>query len=193
MDISMHRDSSWLHFGHKWLTHFGCANGFLGLCHTFFWWGFILKRGAYRWSLFLKRCPNCFGHFVFMCGSSTSLFHTGNTFFFFLPIYFVGFWQESYACMWGHYGSKIMGVFSRPFSKVLDSTINIFWWYKPFFSIKDYAPFVFMGSWVLVAPYLCFRFCIFDRPVLEEYISQVEGGPHLLQSCLCLAHMSFLL
>ncbi len=34
-----------------------------------------------------------------------------------------------------------------------------------------------------MAPYLCSRFCIFDRPILEEYVSQVEGGPHLLQSC----------
>ncbi len=31
---------------------------------------------------------------------------------------------------------------------------------------------------------LCFRFCIFDRPILEKYVSQVEGGPHLLKSCL---------
>jgi hypothetical protein len=36
-----------------------------------------------------------------------------------------------------------------------------------------------------VAPYLCSRFRVFDRPVLEEYVFQVEGGPHLLQSCLC--------
>ncbi len=32
--------------------------------------------------------------------------------------------------------------------------------------------------------YLCFRFCIFNRPILEEYVFLVEGGPHLLQSCL---------
>jgi hypothetical protein len=35
--------------------------------------------------------------------------------------------------MWGHYGSKIMGVFSRPFSKVSSSTIDILWWYKSSF------------------------------------------------------------
>jgi hypothetical protein len=35
-----------------------------------------------------------------------------------------------------------------------------------------------------MALYLCSRFCIFDRPILEEYVSQVEGGPYLLQSCL---------
>jgi hypothetical protein len=49
-----------------------------------------------------------------------------------------------------------------------------------FFSIKDCAPSTFLGSWALVVPYLCSRFHIFDRPVLEEYIFQVEGGPHLL-------------
>ncbi len=35
-----------------------------------------------------------------------------------------------------------------------------------------------------MAPYLCSRFCIFDRPVLEKYVYQVQGGLHLLQSCL---------
>jgi hypothetical protein len=35
-----------------------------------------------------------------------------------------------------------------------------------------------------VAPYSCSRFLYFNIPVLEEYVSQVEGGPHLLQSCL---------
>ncbi len=53
------------------------------------------------------------------------------------------------------------------------------------FSMEDYAPFVFLGSWVLVVPNLCFGFCIFDKPVSKEYVSQVEGGPHLFQSCLC--------
>jgi len=28
-----------------------------------------------------------------------------------------------------------------------------------------------------MALYLCFRFCIFDRPILEDYVSQVEEGP----------------
>jgi len=31
-----------------------------------------------------------------------------------------------------------------------------------------------------VALYLGFRFRIFDRPILEKYVFQVEGGPHLL-------------
>jgi hypothetical protein len=72
--------------------------------------------------------------------------------------------------MWGHYGSKIVGVFLGPFSKVSRSTIDILWWYMPFF-MEDCAPSIFLGSWALVALYLCSRFCIFNRPVLEEYIS----------------------
>jgi hypothetical protein len=55
-----------------------------------------------------------------------------NTSFFFLLVFFGKFWQESYVGMWGHYGSKIMGVFLGPLSETLGSTTNIFWWYKPF-------------------------------------------------------------
>jgi hypothetical protein len=35
-DIFQHKDSLGLHFGHIWLMHFGCANEFSRLCHTFF-------------------------------------------------------------------------------------------------------------------------------------------------------------
>jgi hypothetical protein len=34
-------------------------------------------------------------------------------------------------------------------------------------SMEECAPFVFLGSWVLVALYLCFKFCIFKKPFLE--------------------------
>jgi hypothetical protein len=47
------------------------------------------------------------------------------------------------------------------------------------------VPHLLLVNWALVASYLCFRFCIFDRPILEEYVSQeVKRGPHLHQSCL---------
>ncbi len=45
--------------------------------------------------------------------------------------------------------------------------------------MEDGALPVFLGSWVLVVSYMCSKFCIFDKPVLEEYVSQVEGGAHL--------------
>ncbi len=48
-----------------------------------------------------------------------------------------------------------------------------------FFSMEDCAPSIFLGSWAMLDPYLCFKFHIFDRPVLEEYVSQVEGGLHM--------------
>jgi hypothetical protein len=32
--------------------------------------------------------------------------------------------------MWGHYGSKIVGVFLGPLGKAPCSTIDILWWYK---------------------------------------------------------------
>jgi hypothetical protein len=38
-----------------------------------------------------------------------------------------------------------------------------------------------------MALYLCYKFHIFDRPVLKKYVFKVNGGPHLFQSCLCVA------
>ncbi len=49
--------------------------------------------------------------------------------------------------------------------------------------MEDCAPSTFLGSWVLVALYLCSKFRILDKLVLEVYVFQVEGGSHLLQSC----------
>jgi hypothetical protein len=36
--------------------------------------------------------------------------------------------------------------------------------------MEDCAPFAFLKSWVRVAMYLCFRFLIFDRLVVEDYV-----------------------
>jgi hypothetical protein len=69
-----------------------------------------------------------FGHFVLTYSSLTLLFHTDNSSFFFLLVYFGGFHHDSYVGMWGHYGSKIVGVFTRPHSKMLNSTIDLFWY-----------------------------------------------------------------
>jgi hypothetical protein len=40
-----------------------------------------------------------------------------------------------------------------------------------FLFMEDYASFICLGSWILVVSYLCSRFRIFDRLVLEEYVS----------------------
>jgi hypothetical protein len=34
--------------------------------------------------------------------------------------------------------------------------------------MDDCAPSIFLRNWVLVVMYLCFRFHIFNRPILEE-------------------------
>ncbi len=46
--------------------------------------------------------------------------------------------------------------------------------------MEDCAPYAFLGSWALVALYLCSKFRIFDKPILKEYVFQVERGSHLL-------------
>ncbi len=44
------------------------------------------------------------------------------------------------------------------------------------FSMEDYAPSIFLGSWALVALYLCYKFHIFNIFILEEHVFQVEGA-----------------
>jgi hypothetical protein len=63
--------------------------------------------------------------------------------------------------MYGHYRSKIMGVFSGPLNEASCLITNIFNGISLLF-MEDYAPSTFLGSWALVAPYLCSRFHIFD-------------------------------
>jgi hypothetical protein len=65
----------------------------------------------------------------------------------------------------------IQGLLPKTSSAITD----FLWWYK-FLSMEDYAPSTFLGSWALVPPYLCFKFHIFNRPILKKYVSQVKGG-----------------
>jgi hypothetical protein len=44
-------------------------------------------------------------------------------------------------------------------------------------SMEDCAPSIFLKNWALMVSYLCFKFHIFYRPILELYVFQVEGGP----------------
>jgi len=76
-----------------------------------------------------------------------------------------------------------VGIFSRPLSEASGSTVDILWWYKPSL-YGGLCPIYFFRELGLVALYLCSKFRIFYKPILEEYVSQVEGGPQLLQSCL---------
>jgi hypothetical protein len=114
-----------------------------------------------------------------MCSLLTFLSHTDITSFFFHPISFGGLRQENYVGMWGHYGSKIIGIFSKPLSKVSSSTTDILWGIG-LLAMEDCAPFIFLKSWALVVLNLCFRFRIFYKLILKAYVFHVEGGPHLL-------------
>ncbi len=58
-------------------------------------------------------------------------------------------------------------------------------------SMEHYAASTFLRNWALVTPYMCSRFHIFDKPVLQEYVSQAERGSHLFQSCFHVAQDSF--
>ncbi len=71
--------------------------------------------------------------------------------------------------MWGHYGSKTMGIFSGPLNEALGSITDICWWYRSIF-YEGLCPICFSKELALVVPYLCFRFHIFNIPVLEEYV-----------------------
>jgi hypothetical protein len=42
--------------------------------------------------------------------------------------------------------------------------------------MEDCVQSTFLGNWVLVAPYLCSKFHIFNRPILEKYVSHFEEG-----------------
>jgi len=92
--------------------------------------------------------------------------------FFFVS--FGKFRQKNYACMWRHYGFKIVGVFLRPLSEASSLTINILWWYRlPFYGIL--CPVCFLRCWALVHIYVI-GFCIFDKPILKEYVFQNLRG-----------------
>jgi len=42
--------------------------------------------------------------------------------------------------------------------------------------MEDCVQSTFLGNWVLVAPYLCSKFHIFNRPILEKYVFHIERG-----------------
>jgi hypothetical protein len=69
--------------------------------------------------------------------------------------------------MWRHYGSKVVGAFSRPFSEASGLITNVLWWYKhpsygglcPIYMSRELS---FDGSifmlWVSYFQYVCFGF-----------------------------------
>jgi hypothetical protein len=60
-------------------------------------------------------------------------------------------------------------------------------------SMEKCALSIFLGSWVLVAPYLCSRFCIFHRLFLEEYIFKLKGAHTCFNHIYVQREMAFLM
>jgi hypothetical protein len=58
--------------------------------------------------------------------------------------------------------------------------------------MKVFASIVFLRRWALMALYLCFKFLIFDKLILEEDFFKLKG-PHLFQSYLHVVWNAFLL
>ncbi len=59
--------------------------------------------------------------------------------------------------------------------------------------MEDYASSTFLGGWTLVAPYLRSRFHIFNRPILDDYLSWVEKAPTYFSLAYVQHEMTFLL
>jgi hypothetical protein len=125
-----------------------------------------------------------------MCSSWTFLSHKNNTSLFFLLVFFGEFQWKRYGGIWGHYGFRIVGVFSMPLSK---ARLLISFGGIDLFYMEDCAPFIILKNWALVALYLCSRFCIFYRPVLEKYVFQVEESHTCFSHAYVQCKMAFVL
>jgi hypothetical protein len=71
-----------------------------------------------------------------------------------------------------------MGAFSGPLSETSGLTTDIFWWYMPSF-YGGLCPIWFFGELGFSGSLFVIYIHIFDKLVLEKYVSQVEEGPHL--------------
>jgi hypothetical protein len=58
-------------------------------------------------------------------GSLVDLLISFKHYLFFFLDSFGKFQHESYVGMWGHYGSRVMGIYSRPFSGALSLIIDL--------------------------------------------------------------------
>ncbi len=75
-----------------------------------------------------------------------------------------------------------MGVYSRPLCRVSNPITNILWWYV-LFIYGGLCPICFSRELGFGGSIFAPKFHIFNKLILEEYVYQVEGGPHLFQSC----------
>jgi len=124
-DLSKHRYSSRLHFGHIWFMHFGVPMRSQDFTTHF------LNEALSQNMAHIDDLP-LLGDAQVVLGISSSCVVCRPSYFTrtilisssFL-FFFNEFRKESYVGMWGHYGSRIVGVVLRPLSKVSGSTTNI--------------------------------------------------------------------
>jgi hypothetical protein len=105
-------------------------------------------------------------------------------------VFFTKIFSKKKGIIVTHYGSMIAGVLLGPLNEASSLTINILWWYGPYF-YGGLHPIYFyreLGFWWLC---ICALGFVFSRPILEEHVFQVEGAPHLFQFCLCVVRDDF--
>jgi hypothetical protein len=111
-----------------------------------------------------------------MCNSSTFLFHTNNIYIYiYFTFFFTSFDKRVMQVCENIMGLESWESFQRPLMRC-QIRLSIYFGGIRFCSMEDCAPFGFLMSWVLVNLYLWSKFYIFDRPIEEEYVSQVKGG-----------------
>jgi hypothetical protein len=172
-------------------THFWCANRFLGFWHVFFGWGFILRCGTFFMIFFLRDAHVALGILFFVCHLLTFFFCSNKKKFFFFRVFCDEFWHESFASVWSHYGSWVMGVYSKPSSGASTSINNLLWWHRPIIYGKLCPIFFFtklgFGDFICVFKVSHIWQTHFGRLCFLSW-----GGPYLFQSCLHVAQDSIL-
>jgi len=123
-DLFKHRNFSKLHFGYKWLTHFRCASEFSGLYHTF------LDETLSQNMAHIDDLPFLWDTQVTLGILSSHVIC--QSFYFIWTVPFPSSFLFLLVNMCGHYGSKVLGVYSGFLSEAPSSIPNLFWWYKPF-------------------------------------------------------------
>jgi len=141
----------------------------------FFGWGFISRHGAYQWSSSPRTRPSYFGNFVLMCSLLAFLSHTNNTSFLFHFFSLASFNMRVMQICGDIMGLGLYGSFHGPLAK-RQAWLSISFGGIGISTMEDCAPSSFLRSWVLVVLYLCSRFCIFDKLVMERYFFKLKGA-----------------
>jgi len=124
-NLSGHRSSSRLHLGHRCFTYFGCTNGFSQNFATHFLDEVLFQDMVHIDNLPLLGNNQIVLNILFSCEVCHLFISYGQYLLFLLSCLFGEFRLESYVGMWGHYGSRIVGIFLTPLNEVLSLTTDI--------------------------------------------------------------------